>query len=123
MEMVLALLMEDMKLEPDAVVPVRVTVARLVSPALERLVLPPPEGEWQWRQRARTPSHLQLGERNSTPRTCLANRFCLVVLRIELCASSLSLPLLPPPLLLSIDEVRLDPTERSCEVRRSVGSI
>ncbi|MPC67953.1 hypothetical protein E2C01_062139 [Portunus trituberculatus] len=107
--------MEDMKLEPDAVVPVRVIVARLASPPLDRLVLPRPEGRGQWRQRALTPSHLQLGERNSTPRTCLAKRFCLVVLRIELCASSLSLPLLTPPLLLSIDEVRLEPTERSCE--------
>lgn len=60
------------------------------------------------KHRADPLSHLTEGAMRSTLRTCLARMFCLVALRMEECVSSRSFPLL-----LCIDEARLDPKERS----------
>ena len=107
---VLALCIDDVRLDPEGVVLTTVPTP-LKSPPLDRLRLPTEEGMVQWMQRVRTPSHLHEGDTNPTLPTCLARRFCLVALRMELCASSFSFPLMPPPL--CVDDPRLDPTERS----------
>lgn len=118
-ETVLALWIEDTRLELEVVVVV--VAAALSSPPLGLLTLPLEEGMVERRKRAEAPSDLLKGDIKSTLRTCLARRFCFVALRMELWVSSLSFPLLPP-VPLCVDEVRLDPTERSCEVRQSTGS-